>query len=521
MNEGNRSQKTELLPRYLRVVYPTRSENGDNLPFDRLCSENTCTDFTCQRLKWLPDFLALSGDIPLSKLKTDLGIDHKQEGLFPMDISSALAVLSLDIDPTVPKKVLDLCCSPGAKFQMILEKLHNDSVIMGVDISEQRLTTCTALLEYWQSSFSKQESYGSPSEMLFHCDGTLFGANHLGNLVFNSGVYFSELSHQKDRKRKNKSAKNRIQNKLQTVQRELEAANRDINTSNSSLQCCNFDYVLVDAECTHDASYRHMKYVDRGFKFEKKQKEPLSNQQPHRRLPDQRGGNTKRRKNQEGYFVYANKDDEDADEEQDWWDEECTAEDVQQFIEQKEQTLAFQNRGNGNENGAHNDQLQIHNKAAGDGGAVIPVGELQKTLTLSHNIRDLKTSLEGRKKLENLQRSLILNGFTLLRSGGVLVYSTCSEEEEQNEDIVRWLLSTESTAVIDSAYDVLNKLGTDEMSTFPKKVEDLTTTEEMVEFVAAQPKPLLLPGTIEGTVRVNYSVGMSGHFIARIRKLEL
>lgn len=42
--------------------------------------------------------------------------------------------------------------------------------------------------------------------------------------------------------------------------------------------------------------------------------------------------------------------------------------------------------------------------------------------------------------LENLQRKLILNGFRLLKPGGILVYSTCSFFKSQNEDIVSWLI---------------------------------------------------------------------------------
>jgi 16S rRNA C967 or C1407 C5-methylase (RsmB/RsmF family) len=50
--------------------------------------------------------------------------------------------------------------------------------------------------------------------------------------------------------------------------------------------------------------------------------------------------------------------------------------------------------------------------------------------------------------LQTLQRRLLVNGFRNLKSGGVLVYSTCSFCRAQNEDIVQWLLDTQPTAVL-------------------------------------------------------------------------
>jgi hypothetical protein len=42
--------------------------------------------------------------------------------------------------------------------------------------------------------------------------------------------------------------------------------------------------------------------------------------------------------------------------------------------------------------------------------------------------------------LRSLQCGLLLNGFRLLRAGGVLVYSTCSFCVAQNQEVVAWLL---------------------------------------------------------------------------------
>ena len=50
--------------------------------------------------------------------------------------------------------------------------------------------------------------------------------------------------------------------------------------------------------------------------------------------------------------------------------------------------------------------------------------------------------------LVDLQRRLIQSGFRLLKSGGSLVYSTCSLSHDQNEKVVQWLLESEPKAFL-------------------------------------------------------------------------
>jgi hypothetical protein len=42
--------------------------------------------------------------------------------------------------------------------------------------------------------------------------------------------------------------------------------------------------------------------------------------------------------------------------------------------------------------------------------------------------------------LVRLQKQLVQRGFELLKRGGIMVYSTCSLSEDENENVVRWLL---------------------------------------------------------------------------------
>jgi len=53
------------------------------------------------------------------------------------------------------------------------------------------------------------------------------------------------------------------------------------------------------------------------------------------------------------------------------------------------------------------------------------------------------------KSMAGVQKVLIQNAFNLLRKNGVLVYSTCSLEPEENEGVVDWLLGKNKDAVVE------------------------------------------------------------------------
>jgi tRNA (cytosine49-C5)-methyltransferase len=52
------------------------------------------------------------------------------------------------------------------------------------------------------------------------------------------------------------------------------------------------------------------------------------------------------------------------------------------------------------------------------------------------------------KRLANLQRRLILHAYSLLKPKGTLVYSTCSLEPEEDEDVINYLLSKTSAKLL-------------------------------------------------------------------------
>ncbi|MBD3313322.1 NOL1/NOP2/sun family putative RNA methylase [Candidatus Woesearchaeota archaeon] len=53
------------------------------------------------------------------------------------------------------------------------------------------------------------------------------------------------------------------------------------------------------------------------------------------------------------------------------------------------------------------------------------------------------------KRLSSVQKRLIERGFDLLKKGGTMVYSTCSQEPEENEEVVNHLLEKHEDAKLD------------------------------------------------------------------------
>ena len=105
-------------------------------------------------------------------------------------------------------------------------------------------------------------------------------------------------------------------------------------------------------------------------------------------------------------------------------------------------------------------------------------------------------------ELVDLQKHLIESGFRLLKTGGIMVYSTCSLSSMQNEQVIQWLLNKYNDAyIIPVSFASHDK----------KLLQDLPFIEE---------------GSVHGTVRFNplnikeskYILPGSGFFLAKIGK---
>lgn len=479
-----------LLPRYFRV-------QGDPL---RDVSTVEVGKHIVRGVRWAPGFYAIPGCIPLHD-NNDTTQSHIVNGLYPMDIASAIAVIALGLSADRRANVLDLCCCPGSKLGMIAEKLSPESIVVGVDISESRLNVCRSLLRGWSEPLARFQSKESARHLIFHGDGTTFSDKSTGRLIYDSDLIKEEILLFGGVKKRNKSYIKREQKRLRALESSMCSTYADGESAKDSAAAeivlpKSYDYVLVDAECTHDASYKHMQFI-----------------------PSCKGN------------------------------AEPDAE-----AEIASPTTATKCIG----------KKRSHDK---------PQASLSHGTDMTNNASS--------DSLRELQRSLLTNGFRNLKPGGVLVYSTCSQAREQNEDIVEWFLQTfteeaELISVLDTLREVLPALpeattppsaaermeafGTAEFrfalgddttcitspasafSSCPLRLlqQDLPVlmhtvqtqypTEEarralsfaICDAVTAQSRPVVAESTLlPGTVRLSYKGGMSGHFIAKIRKLTV
>jgi len=101
--------------------------------------------------------------------------------------------------------------------------------------------------------------------------------------------------------------------------------------------------------------------------------------------------------------------------------------------------------------------------------------------------------------LSGTQKKLILSGFDSLKVGGSLVYSTCSLEPEENEDVVNHLLSERSDSkIVDISFkDVKSREGL-------RSWEDTIYQEDLSKSIRIYPQD-------------NDTIGF---FLAKVRRLE-
>lgn len=167
--------------------------------------------------------------------------------IYGQDISSGAAVAALltqqydrhkNKDQASSKKIgraLDMCCCPGLKLCAIADWLESGTVV-GVDVSESRLSTCKKIVTKYQTDNDKVKI------RIYHGDGRRFGESQ--RLLFDSDIMRQEKAVLGKRKRMNKSARSRERKQL---------AQLDTKFTEQL-----FDWVLVDAECSTDGSLKHL-----------------------------------------------------------------------------------------------------------------------------------------------------------------------------------------------------------------------------------------------------------------------
>ena len=162
-----------------------------------------------------------------------------------------------------------------------------------------------------------------------------------------------------------------------------------------------------------------------------------------------------------------------------------------------------------------------------------------------------------------LQKRLLSNAFLLLQDDGVLVYSTCSLQKQQNEDVVAWLLQQfpdeaelletnvecrtldEETICNESANLFLSCYSHEEIQVLKKQATCILTCDDIerndeaenvlrtckkdeewmmklsrfiCRFVGSLDKVPATPSGGKGMLRLDRKGGTSGQFIARVRR---
>jgi NOL1/NOP2/sun family putative RNA methylase len=107
------------------------------------------------------------------------------------------------------------------------------------------------------------------------------------------------------------------------------------------------------------------------------------------------------------------------------------------------------------------------------------------------------------KHLSKIQRRLLETGFNNLKSGGTLVYSTCTLEPEEDEGVVSWLLEKYPNAKLEEIED--------------KELPGLKRGKAVLEFGKEKFSP-----EVKKCLRIwPQDNGTEGFFVARIKKIIL
>ena len=123
------------VPRYVRVS-PRHAEHLTATELARQLGANV------EAVEWLPGYFSVPSNVKIAGCEA-----YKAGQLYGIDVSSGAAVAALDARPG--HDVLDLCCAPGAKLCAIADAMNTRGTLTGVDVSEERLAACrTICLKY-------------------------------------------------------------------------------------------------------------------------------------------------------------------------------------------------------------------------------------------------------------------------------------------------------------------------------------------------------------------------------------
>ncbi|MBA0851052.1 hypothetical protein Goshw_012202, partial [Gossypium schwendimanii] len=271
MEEPSKSPLPEAFLSFLQAngIDPSIYIASDSTPRSEAEIEGIEAEIKCklEKVNWLPGFYSLRPDILIANSKSYL--DGK---IYGIDAASGAAVSVLNISPG--DHVLDLCAAPGAKLCMMLDLLGDSGSVTGVDVARHRLAACRTMLQKY--------SLGDRCR-LFVADGTTFSLAPLRvdsrsrsceSSFEEKDERFREWTSRRPWKERKRAAKARETMSLQSVTTSENpelifygrhsgvvglSKNKLYKTmSDLEVLSCGYDKVLVDAECTHDGSVKHI-----------------------------------------------------------------------------------------------------------------------------------------------------------------------------------------------------------------------------------------------------------------------
>lgn len=249
---------SDSTPRYIRL------KPGCEAHVQLVEAEMKCK---LKKVGWLPGFYSLPPDIQIASSKA-----YREGKIYGVDAASGAAVMALDISEG--DHVLDLCAAPGAKLCMISELLGDSGSLTGVDVARHRMAACKTMVQKY--------ALGDRCR-LFVADGTTFS---LLPVMFHSDSRSCEpaMDEKQDEFREWTSRRPYKERKKATKAMKTDASQLVLGTHHPELVfygrhsgvvgltrnalyrtvCDNevssrgYDKVLVDAECTHDGSLKHI-----------------------------------------------------------------------------------------------------------------------------------------------------------------------------------------------------------------------------------------------------------------------
>ncbi|KAM6541520.1 hypothetical protein CsatB_005967 [Cannabis sativa] len=256
---------SDLTPRYIRL------KPGCESQLEKIEAEMGCK---VEKVFWLPGFYSLPPNVQIANSRA-----YREGKIYGIDAASGAAVSALNI--SAGDHVLDLCAAPGAKLCMILDLLGDLGSVTGVDVTRHRLAACRTMVQKYE--------LGDHCRLLV-ADGTTFSLFPTRNYsdskscesVLIGGVErFKEWRSRRTWKERKKAARDRENAHMNPGIQEPEllfygkhagvvGLSKDElykTVSDSELLSCGYDKVLVDAECTHDGSIKHIqKFEHWGWK---------------------------------------------------------------------------------------------------------------------------------------------------------------------------------------------------------------------------------------------------------------